>query len=147
MQSLVPVVFSTEKIIVWQKFQYSTPLSTLQIVKVLQIVSISKITRLKRLLVLPESFKLLKCRFCKKLLWYKWNSDQLNTFVLTFFPDQCWSVLIWKKKWGQKCSTGQNFICTKVTSYKIHASSIYDSFDLSCSLEKSESAHCGVYMR
>ena len=25
-----------------------------------------------------------------------------------------------EKKWGQKCSTGQSFICTEVTSYKIH---------------------------
>ena len=25
-----------------------------------------------------------------------------------------------EKKWGQKCSTGQRFICTEVTSYKIH---------------------------
>ena len=24
------------------------------------------------------------------------------------------------KKWGKKCSTGQMFICTEVTSYKIH---------------------------
>ena len=30
----------------------------------------------------------LKYGFCKKLLQYKWTSDQLNTFVLTFFPDQ-----------------------------------------------------------
>jgi hypothetical protein len=25
-----------------------------------------------------------------------------------------------ENKWGQKCSTGQSFICTEVTSYKIH---------------------------
>ena len=25
-----------------------------------------------------------------------------------------------EKKWGQKCSFGQSFFCTKVTSYKIH---------------------------
>ena len=25
-----------------------------------------------------------------------------------------------EKKLGQKCSTGQRFICTEVTSYKIH---------------------------
>ena len=24
------------------------------------------------------------------------------------------------KKWGKKCSTGQRFICTELTSYKIH---------------------------
>ena len=34
---------------------------------------------------------LFKYGFCKKLLRYKWNSDQLNTFSLTLFPDQCWS--------------------------------------------------------
>ena len=28
--------------------------------------------------------------------------------------------MIWKKKWGQKGSTGQRFIFTEVTSYKIH---------------------------
>ena len=56
-----------------------------------------------------------KVWFCKKLLRYKWTSDQLNPFVLTFFP-----VLIWKKKCGQKGSTGQRFICMEVTSYKIH---------------------------
>ena len=39
----------------------------------------------------------LKYGFCKKLLWYKWTSDQFNTFVFTFCPDQCWS--------GQKVKT------------------------------------------
>ena len=33
-----------------------------------------------------------------------------------------------EKKWGQKCSTGQRFICTEVTSYKIH---ILDGLDKS----------------
>ena len=33
-------------------------------------------------------------------------------FVRSFF----WSG----KKWGKKCSNGQRFICTEVTSYKIH---------------------------
>ena len=33
-----------------------------------------------------------------------------------------------EKKWGQKCSTGQSFICTKVTSYKIHILSINKNF-------------------
>ena len=32
-----------------------------------------------------------------------------------------------EKKWGQKCSTGQSFICTEVTSYKIHIL-VYDSW-------------------
>ena len=32
----------------------------------------------------------LKYGFRKKLLRYKWTSDQLNTFFLTFFPDQHW---------------------------------------------------------
>ena len=44
----------------------------------------------------------LKYGFCKKLLRYKWTSDQFYTFVFTFFPDQ------------------QKFICIEVTSYKIH---------------------------
>ena len=30
-----------------------------------------------------------------------------------------------EKKCGQKCSTGQSFICTKVTSYKIHTLEIF----------------------
>ena len=61
----------------------------------------------------------LKYGFCKKLLRYKWNSDQLNTFGSLFFQisaDQCWSG----KKVSQKCSTAQSFICTEVTSYEIH---------------------------
>ena len=56
--------------------------------------------------------RILKYGFCKKLLQYKWTSDQLNTFF------QISADL--EKKWGQKCSTGQRFIFTKVTSYKIH---------------------------
>ena len=55
----------------------------------------------------------LKYGFHKKLLWYKWTSDKLNTFFLTFWPDQCADVV-------KKCLTGQRFICTKVTSYKIY---------------------------
>ena len=62
----------------------------------------------------------LKYGFCKKLLRYKWTSVQLNTFVFIFFPDQCWSGADLEKKWRQKCSTGQRFICTEITSYKIH---------------------------
>ena len=53
---------------------------------------------------------ILKYGFCKKLHRYKWTSDQLNTFVLTFCPDQHWS--------GQKVR--KKFICIEVTSYKIH---------------------------
>ena len=60
--------------------------------------------------------KFLKYGFCKKLLPHKWNSDQLNTFDSLFF--QISADL--GKKWGQKGSTGQRFICTEVTSYKIH---------------------------
>ena len=37
----------------------------------------------------------------------------MNTFVPR-------SVLIWEKNGGQKCLTGQRFISTKVTFYKIH---------------------------
>ena len=29
------------------------------------------------------------------------------------------------KKWGKKCSTGQRFICTEVTSYKINILTTY----------------------
>ena len=72
---------------------------------------------------IPDSSYYSKYGFCKKLLRYKWNSDQLNTFGSLFFPNQCWfsadSVLIWKKI-SQKCATGQSFIWTEVTSYKIH---------------------------
>ena len=38
----------------------------------------------------------LKYGFCKKLLRYKWTSDQLNTFFLTFCPDQCWGSFVQK---------------------------------------------------
>ena len=49
---------------------------------------------------------LLKYEFCKKLLQYKWTSDQLNIFP------HCQKV-------RKKCSTGQKFICTKVTSLEL----------------------------
>ena len=63
------------------------------------------------------SFKfLLQYGFYKKFLWYKWASDQLNTFSSLFD----WSHSKPVKKWGKKCSTGQRFICAEVTSYKIH---------------------------
>ena len=58
----------------------------------------------------------IKYGFRKKLLRYKSTSDQLNTFILTFFRISAGL----DKKWGKKCSTGQRFICIKVTSYKIH---------------------------
>ena len=35
-----------------------------------------------------------------------------------FFPD--WSHSKQVNKWGKKCYTGQRFICTVVTFYKIH---------------------------
>ena len=47
----------------------------------------------------PEKHICLKYGFCKKLL-------QISTDL--------------EKKWGQKCSTGQRFICIEVTSYKIY---------------------------
>ena len=34
------------------------------------------------------------------------------------------------KKWEKKCSTGQRFICTEVTSYKIHILAKLDYFPL-----------------
>jgi hypothetical protein len=52
-----------------------------------------KIARLHYMQQGYKILRLLKYGFCKKLLWYKWTSDQLNTFFLTFRPDQCWSVL------------------------------------------------------
>ena len=52
----------------------------------------------------------LKYGFRKKLLRYKGTFDQLNPFALTDL----------EKKWGQKGSTGQRFICSELTSYKIH---------------------------
>ena len=51
---------------------------------------------------------MLKYEFCKRLLRYKWKSDQsVQSTDL-------------EKKWGQKGSIGQRFIFTEVTSYKIH---------------------------
>ena len=47
----------------------------------------------------------LKYGFCKKLLGYKWTSDQLKTFLLLLFF---------------QISTGQRFTCTFITSYEIH---------------------------
>ena len=37
-------------------------------------------------------------------------------FVRSYFS----TIADLEKKWGQKCSTGQRFICIEVTSYKIH---------------------------
>ena len=59
---------------------------------------------------------LLKYGFCKKLLQYKWTSEQLNTFFLPFWLVCCVTIQNVRKK----CSTGQRFICAEVTSYKIH---------------------------
>ena len=55
----------------------------------------------------------LKYGFCKKLIWYKWTSDQLNTFVLTFFPDQHWSGQKVRKKvfnWSEVHLYRSNFL-------------------------------------
>ena len=64
----------------------------------------------------------LKCGFCKNLLLYECNSDQLPTFFLFFIPFR-WvqqqthqKVMIEWKKWA----TGQICIHKEVTSYKIH---------------------------
>ena len=48
------------------------------------------------------------------------NLWPVEHFCLHFFPDQHWSGADLEKKWRQKCSTGQRFTCTEVTSYKIH---------------------------
>ena len=45
-----------------------------------------------------RSLMKLKYGFFKKLIWYKWTSDQLNTFILTFCPDQHWSGQKVRKK-------------------------------------------------
>ena len=75
-----------------------------------------------------------KCRFCKKLLLYEWNSRQLNTFFITFG----WVQHKPTQKWWQTCSNAQNFIRKEVTSYKIHTlasrssplySIVVDSYD------------------
>ena len=55
--------------------------------------------------------------------------DFVRSYFSTNEPLTRWtlftSVFDWShskpvKKWGKKCSTGQRFICTEVTSYKIH---------------------------
>ena len=59
----------------------------------------------------------LKCRFCKKLLLYEYNSDQLLTFfhsVIIFGWVCCCFAVAPTKKWA----TGR--IRKEVTSYKIH---------------------------
>ena len=59
-----------------------------------------------------------------------WKSmDFVRSYFGTNEPLTSWtlfsSLFDWShskpvKKWGKKCSTGQRFICTEVTSYKIH---------------------------
>ena len=61
--------------------------------------STSCVLSAKNVYAIAGKSKLLKYGFCKKLLRY---NDDLE------------------KKWGQKGSTGQGFIFTKETSYKIH---------------------------
>ena len=66
-----------------------------------------------RFLISWTKYLLLKYGFCMKLLMNLWPVDN---FFLTFW-------LVHSKasqKVRKKCSTGQRFICTKVTSYKIH---------------------------
>ena len=47
-----------------------------------------------------------RCRSGSKQIWLHGASDSVLTDPA--------------RKWGKKCSPGQRFICTKVTSYKIH---------------------------
>ena len=61
----------------------------------------------------------LKCGFCKNLLLYECNSDQLSTFfhcVITFGLVQQQSNSKPTRKWA----TGQSCIRKEVTSYKSH---------------------------
>ena len=62
----------------------------------------------------------LKYGFCKKLLWYKWTSDQLNIFFSSLFDWFCCARKKNQSKVRKKCSADQRFIRTDVTSYKIH---------------------------
>ena len=57
-----------------------------------------------------QKFTILKYGFCKKLTLVQMNLWPVEHF---FSADPA-------KKWGKKCSTGQRYICTEVTSYKIH---------------------------
>ena len=63
----------------------------------------------------------------------QWHIKVRMVFVRSYFgtnePLTSWthfsSLFGWistdlAKKWGKMCSTGQRFICTEVTSYKIH---------------------------
>ena len=59
------------------------------------------------------------------LLRYKWTFDQLNTFFLTFWLVCCTHCTV--------CSTGQRFICTEVTLYKIHTLNDIGNYLLTCS--------------
>ena len=58
----------------------------------------------------------LKYGFCKKL--FGTNEPLTSWKLLSSIFFQISADL--EKNWGQKCSTGQRFICTEVTSYKIH---------------------------
>ena len=66
------------------------------------------------------SIFLLKYGFCKKLLRYKWTFDQLNTFLLTFCPDQCWSGKKVRTKvfnWSEVHLYRSNFLQNPYFSY------------------------------
>ena len=60
----------------------------------------------------------------------------------TLFSSLCADL---EKKWGQKCSTGQRFICTQVTSYKIHILTLLSDNDRSCifTIGRSRTIGCG----
>ena len=77
-----------------------------------------------------------KCGFCKKLLLYECNSDQLPTFfhsVITFGWVCCCFAVAPTQKWWQnekKWATGQSCIRKEVTSYKIHTLAIFCLYTL-----------------
>ena len=70
--------------------------------------------------------ELLKCGFCKKLLLYECNSDQLPTFfILSSLLGGCNSKATANPpksddRMKKNLATGQSCIRKEVTSYKIH---------------------------
>ena len=65
-----------------------------------------------------------KCGFCKKLLLYERNSDQLPTFfILSSLLGGCNSKATANppKSDDRMKKIGQSCICKEVTSYKIHS--------------------------
>ena len=65
----------------------------------------------------------LKYGFCKNLLRYQWTSDKLNTFVLTFFPNQHWSGQKVRQKvfnWSEVHLYRSNFLQNPYFSYNFN---------------------------